>query len=741
MMGNKSFVFKFGDIEVREREFSLVKAGEILPVEPKAFRVLIVLLRNPRKLIKKEELLNTIWGDAAVTDNSLARSVALLRRLLGDEARDPRYIETVATVGYRFVCPVEASEDDSVGLDGAPAPGALAGKEPLPAPAKIIDALDAATVPAQIAHAAAPGSGSRGNVSRVKRGGWLLAIASLLVVGLAAAAWDLHRPLPAPHVIGYTPITNDGRHKELAGTDGSRIYFNWDSGANPIAEVSISGGKIETIPVALPLPVLFDVAPDGSDLLLTSSDGDQESLWTVHVPGGSMRQLQGGLAVNLAAWSPDDKSVLYRSRNGDLTMLGFDGTGPRKIAAVGNLTSSPVMSPDGSKIRFSRDDRLWEMARDGSQIHQLLPGWHTSSSQCCGRWTADGNFFIFLERNGLFNDTLGGSQIWILDERHGLLRGSPVPPAQLTSGPIRWNTLLPSKDGTKVFADGAILRGELTRYNAKTKQLQPWLAGTSAEFVTFSADGRFMAYVTFPEGILWKANRDGSSPVQLTQPPIYPVNPRWSPDGTRILFSQFDLNQREQTYIMSAQGGQPGLLLSEDRGSQTDPNWSPDGRKIGFSSLASFGEIGASNTILRIYDIENHQVTTLPGSNGVWSPRWSPNGRFIAGLYHGPSGGMKIFDFETRQWTALRQKGENDFPVWSSNSEFLYFLRRRESPGVFRIRVSTGAEERVIDLKDFRFTGTFGFWMGLDPEDTPILLRDAGTDDIYALTLKDPQTK
>ena len=81
---NKSIVFKFADVEVREREFCLVKAGEVLPVEPKTFRVLLYLLRNPQKLISKEELLNAVWGDAAVTDSSLTRTVAQLRRLLGD---------------------------------------------------------------------------------------------------------------------------------------------------------------------------------------------------------------------------------------------------------------------------------------------------------------------------------------------------------------------------------------------------------------------------------------------------------------------------------------------------------------------------------------------------------------------------------------------------------------------------------------------------------------------------------
>jgi eukaryotic-like serine/threonine-protein kinase len=112
-MGNKSFIFKFSDVEAHEREFLLVKAGGVLAVEPKAFRVLLILLRNPKKLIPKEELLNAVWGDAAVTENSLTRAIALLRKLLGDDAREPRFIETVATVGYRFVCQVEALEEDA----------------------------------------------------------------------------------------------------------------------------------------------------------------------------------------------------------------------------------------------------------------------------------------------------------------------------------------------------------------------------------------------------------------------------------------------------------------------------------------------------------------------------------------------------------------------------------------------------------------------------------------------------
>jgi DNA-binding winged helix-turn-helix (wHTH) protein len=82
VIANKPFVFTFADVEVREREFCIVKSGEVLPVEPRAFRVLLFLVRNPHRLITKDELLNTVWNDYTVSENSLTRCIALLRRLL-----------------------------------------------------------------------------------------------------------------------------------------------------------------------------------------------------------------------------------------------------------------------------------------------------------------------------------------------------------------------------------------------------------------------------------------------------------------------------------------------------------------------------------------------------------------------------------------------------------------------------------------------------------------------------------
>ena len=127
MTESKSLVFRFGDVEIREREFCLVKAGEVSPIEPKAFRVLLFLLHNPQKLITKEELLDAVWADASVTESSLTRSIAKLRRALGDDIREPRYIATVATVGYRFIGKVEVSEEPSGVRENTEKPPGLSG--------------------------------------------------------------------------------------------------------------------------------------------------------------------------------------------------------------------------------------------------------------------------------------------------------------------------------------------------------------------------------------------------------------------------------------------------------------------------------------------------------------------------------------------------------------------------------------------------------------------------------------
>ena len=149
--------------------------------------------------------------------------------------------------------------------------------------------------------------------------------------------------------------------------------------------------------------------------------------------------------------------------------------------------------------------------------------------------------------------------------------------------------------------------------------------------MAFSWDGKSVAYVSYPDGILWRANGDGSSPMQLTNGMNYPRLPRWSPDGAQIVFmTSPPQGGNTRSYIMSSQGGAPRLLLPGEAGPETDPNWSPDGRKIVFAKSRQASDDPKS--VIGILELDSNRVTTLPGSVGMYGPRWSPDGHAIVTL-------------------------------------------------------------------------------------------------------------
>jgi Tol biopolymer transport system component len=700
-------------------------------------------LRNPQRVVSKEELLKAIWGDAAVTENSVAQSVLKLRKALDDDVREPRYIETVATVGYRLICHVDASEEPAGLLDPLPNGTGVVqpATEDLPAGTPATEAGRHALQEAvpdvhSAAHApATPAATDR----RRERLLWLFA--GIGIAGIAAAAgWYLRRPLPQPHISSYTQLTHDNRRKGLFAVGASRLYVTFYFEPQFIGELSTSGGPIVKIPTSIPSPWAIDASSDGTRLLVLSDNpisrpNSQPSLWSVE-PVGNVQQVLASGDILTAAWSPDVRSAVYTRPNGDIEIVAADGTGRHRIAHVPMSSDHGMMdriswSPDGRLIRFDTDDRIYEVSADGSGGRPFLPDWHPGSVHCCGRWTADGSFFLFLEwqKPSAGYPLFAPSQVWAMDERHGFLRRASKEPVQLTTGPIRWGGPMPSTDGKQIFDRGVTLNGQLERANLQTHQFEPLFGGISAEFVDFSPDGKSVAWVTFPEGILWRANRDGGDPIRLTNPPFYPTQTRWSPDSSELLVYGRDAKGLDKVYLVSALGGTPRPLLPENADDQLNPDWSPDGKKIVMSWYFPAGKEPQSE--IRIYDLATQQITTVPDSKNLDSVRWSPDGQWLSGVNIYTTE-LFVFNFRTQRWTSV-EKGDNDYPIWSHHGGYLYFLHDAVNTGIFRVKPTGGAAERVVDLKGFRFTSYYNGWVGLDLDDAPMVLRDVGGDDIYAL--------
>jgi Tol biopolymer transport system component len=172
---------------------------------------------------------------------------------------------------------------------------------------------------------------------------------------------------------------------------------------------------------------------------------------------------------------------------------------------------------------------------------------------------------------------------------------------------------------------------------------------------------------------------------------------------------------------------------------QNDPAWSADGNSILFGE-APVGQLGAPHTNgIHGVDLKTHLASMIPGTEGLWSPRSSPDGRYLVGL-HADNQRLMLFDWKTRKMAELAKGTTVSWPEWSRDSQYVYFImsRSNDSDKVFRVSIADRKLEEIQSLKEARQTGFFGSWFGLSPDNSPLILRNAATQEIYALDVDLP---
>lgn len=536
------------------RSGGIRKHGIRIRLQEQPFQVLLALLETPGEVVSRDELRDRIWGaDTFVDfDHGLSAAVNRLREALGDSADSPRFVETLARRGYRFIAPVEGHADPAM----------------------------------------APPAARR-------RVFWAWGAGLLLLLAGAALWFTMQaRRGPDPHLVPLTTLSGFEYYPAFS-PDGQQLAFAWTAAVNSNLDLyvkMIGEGeplRLTTHPAADGFP---SWSPDGRQIAFCSLR-DGGGLYLIPSLGGAERKLDDLKCWDKPVWSRDGRFLAVpkaynenhpSSGGGSLLQVAVDGSAPPRVilaAAPGRRYQSPALAPDARSLAFfecigpqTGPSCAIQVVETGANLEPASRPRSVAEGLVYPKgltWAPGGDHLIF--GKGLGN----ASYLW----RVGVDDGKP--PARLDlAGEGAWFPDIGARHRRLAF-QRALSDPDIWRI-AADGQASPLITSSVREVgPQYSPDGRRVAFESDRGGgnlAVWIAEADGSGLRQVTRLPS-PISgtPRWSPDGRRIAFDSLRPDGGWDTWVVD-ESGTNSKLLTQGPSDNVVPSWSRDGRWVYFAS-------------------------------------------------------------------------------------------------------------------------------------------------------------
>lgn len=673
--------YEFGPFRLDVAEQQLLRDGRVLPLTPKVFDVLRVLVESSGHLVEKEKLMAEVWPDSFVEEGALSRSVSILRKTLGENG-SKEYIETAPKRGYRFVAPVTRCHH----ADGGKTRDARGERSAATAPLAVPD--PSITQP------------DRGRRAFPWRAG-LVAVALIAAVVVAALLRRSTRETSAPtrSAPAHRQLTFTGIERSpTISPDGRRIaYVSLDKPDKRLVVQELAGGRPLTIFTAPEIGYLR-WSPDGNELIVWARGSGKSGVYVVPQLGGTPRQIGGSQFIG--SWSYDGSAIALAGYDGHMRFVDAFGR-PQRTVVLRDAKWS-IWDIDWSAkgmLAFVSSDyqgryTIWAMKPDGTEQRRLV---ESDSEITTARWDRRGDAVYYLRRT---DQTFSLFKV-PFDAGLEAQDGTPI---AMMAGLESDRFLAFSADRRRLVYARAPYYSNLWLVSASTdrrgtSETRELTQGTSlVERPSVSPDGTSVVFNVGHESStnLHTMPTGGGPSTQLTFLDSLTLGGAWSGDGKQIAFASTK-GGPPRVWLVDAGGGAPRAVSSTNMSDTFNLTWSPGSRVL-------YQQAGNQNYyVLDPRTGHERRLLDEKAFGWIFSPIYSPDGRRIAAMWNRPPArGVWILDVADGRGAAVYPTKSNVVaPIgWAADGRSIYIVEGKNLNfrGLAAPGGETMTEARILEV-------------------------------------------